>query len=348
MFEFIRISSTKENNMKGLKKLALATAVAAAPFAAQAEMQPMDDSMMGNVTGQSGVTIELETQVEIGRFTYTDEGTFSVNDIQIGGVATSSSTVGGVYAGASGAGNLLDELKIDIDVLNDGDALIHVSSLQEDGSGNPVPIDWGMTAGSMELEGNGGENTVLVSNMDAWGLLGALDIRVDTDNVTDSTGTEIAGSGTLNLDVAFTVNDMSFDADFLAVGVRKMSITGANTSTAAAGAVNGLTLSGSDNNVDLTDDEISQKLFGKTAAQLTAPEQGKLALAKKGFALVGLDIYQGSGIGSSDATGVLRIDVDNVLMDVNIGETLVGGANIGSIGIDNLHISDTKLAVYGH
>ncbi|MFN2361305.1 MAG: DUF6160 family protein, partial [Marinobacter sp.] len=45
--------------MKGLKKLALATAVAAAPFAAHAELQAMDDSTMGDVTGQAGVTIEL-------------------------------------------------------------------------------------------------------------------------------------------------------------------------------------------------------------------------------------------------------------------------------------------------
>ena len=43
--------------MKGLKKIALATAVAAAPFAAQAELTAMNDSAMGNVTGQAGVTI---------------------------------------------------------------------------------------------------------------------------------------------------------------------------------------------------------------------------------------------------------------------------------------------------
>ena len=46
--------------MKGLKKIALATAVAAAPFAAQAELTAMNDSAMGNVTGQAGVTIELD------------------------------------------------------------------------------------------------------------------------------------------------------------------------------------------------------------------------------------------------------------------------------------------------
>ena len=45
--------------MKGLKKIALATAVAAAPFAANADLKALDDSAMGNVTGQAGVTIEI-------------------------------------------------------------------------------------------------------------------------------------------------------------------------------------------------------------------------------------------------------------------------------------------------
>jgi len=52
--------------MKGLKKLALVTAVAALPFAAHADLRALDDSAMGNVTGQAGVTIELETEVSIG------------------------------------------------------------------------------------------------------------------------------------------------------------------------------------------------------------------------------------------------------------------------------------------
>ena len=55
--------------MKGLKKIALVTAIAAAPFAAHADLKAMDDSAMGNITGQAGVTIELETQVSIGTFT---------------------------------------------------------------------------------------------------------------------------------------------------------------------------------------------------------------------------------------------------------------------------------------
>lgn len=316
--------------MKGLKKLALATAVAAAPFAAQAELQAMDDSMMGNVTGQAGVTIELETQVSIGQFTYTDEGTFAVKDIELGGALTSDSASAAAYASATGAGTLLDELRIDIDVEDDGDAVIHVSSQQlsdpSDPNSAPVPIDWGFKAGSMELDGNGGENTVLVSNMDAWGLLGQLDIRVDTDDVDGQTGT-----GTLNIDAAFTVNEMNFDVEFLGIGVRGMTINSSEAGGVQLGEAGLL------------------EIFAEDSAAPTAEEQTKVALAQAGFAIVGLDIYKGDGLGSnSAATGALRIDVDDVLMDINVTETVIGGANIGTIGIDNLHISNTKLAVYGH
>ncbi|MBS8239026.1 hypothetical protein DYI22_00730 [Marinobacter lipolyticus] len=311
--------------MKGLKKLALVTAVAAAPFAAHAELQAMDESAMGNVTGQAGVTIELETQVSIGQFTYTDQGTFAVKGIELGGAGVSSSQSAADYAAATGAGSLLDELKIDIDIADDGDAVIHVGSMQEDGSGNPLPIDWGFTADSMELEGNADQNTVLVSNMDAWGLLGALDIRVDTDDVEGQVGT-----GTLNLDAAFTVEEMNFDVEFLGVGIRGMSITGSEDGGETLGAA-GLAA-----------------IFGEDPTALTAEEQRKVGLAQAGFAIIGMDVYKGDGFGSnSTATGVLRIDVDDVLMDINVAQTIIGGESIGTIGIDNLHVSNTRLAVYG-
>jgi hypothetical protein len=311
--------------MKGLKKIALATAVAAVPFAAHAELQAMDDSMMGNVTGQAGVTIELETQVSIGQFTYTDQGTFAVKDINLGGALASSSQSATNYASATGAGALLDQLKIDIDIADDGDAIIHVGSLQKDANGQPIPIDWGMTAGSMELEGNGGENTVLVSNMDAWGLLGALDIVVDTADVGGQ-----AGTGTLNIDAAFTVEEMSFNVDFLGIGIAGMTIKSSESSGEVLGQTGLLAI------------------LAEDPAAPTAEEQRKVGLAQAGFAIVGLDIYKGDGLGASTATGVLRVDVDDVLMDINVAETNIGGANIGTIGIDNLHISNTKLAVYGH
>lgn len=44
--------------MKGLKKLVLVSAIAAAPFA-QAELKAIDDAVLADVTGQSGLIIEV-------------------------------------------------------------------------------------------------------------------------------------------------------------------------------------------------------------------------------------------------------------------------------------------------
>ncbi|MGO1657375.1 MAG: DUF6160 family protein [Marinobacter sp.] len=325
--------------MKGLKKLALVTAIAAAPFAANADLKALDDSAMGNVTGQAGVTIELETRVSIGEFTYTDEGTFAVSGIEIGGADASGLTLtdpndpNGGYDPQTGLvtqSELLDDLKIDIDVAADGDATIHV------GSNTGAPIDWGMQVDSMSLRdnveaGSATQNTTLISGLKAWGQLAALDIRVDTKDVGG-----IANTGTLNLDAAFTVEQMDFDVEFLGVGIRGMKIVGAN----AGGAT-------------YSDQEMAD-LLGDANGEDPALE-GKLAALASGnnplgqsFAVARLDVYKGNGLGASGATDVLRVDVDDVLMDVSVAETIIGGANIGTIGIDNLHISDTKLAVYGH
>jgi hypothetical protein len=60
-----------EAHMKTFKKLALVTAIATAPFA-QAEMTSIDDSLLGEMTGQAGISIELDTAITIDTFTYTD------------------------------------------------------------------------------------------------------------------------------------------------------------------------------------------------------------------------------------------------------------------------------------
>jgi len=77
--------------MKGLKKLALATAVAAAPFA-QAEMTAMDDALLGEMTGQAGLTIDINLDMSIAEVRYADvdgEG----DDVQDAGYLTFSNIV---------------------------------------------------------------------------------------------------------------------------------------------------------------------------------------------------------------------------------------------------------------
>jgi len=329
--------------MKGLKKIALVSAIAAAPFAAHADLKAMDDSAMGNITGQAGVTIELETQVSIGQFKYTDTngggtneiggGSFTVNNIDLGGAGliTGAAPVfdtTGDGTPDTAATALLDDLSIDIDVANDGDAVISVHTI------SGLPIDFGFTAESMKLEGT--DSTTLISGMKAWGMLAKLDIRVDTEDASAQLGG--TGDGSLNIDTAFTVNSMEFDAPFLAVGVRGMSITGAGANFDYDG--DGLSVTEGD-----TEEVISADV---SVAPGDLPDglskEQKVAL---GFASVNLDVYKGNGLGASTATDVLRVDVNDVIMDVNINEVLIGGANIGTVALDNLHVSNTRLAVYG-
>lgn len=260
-----------KNHMKGLNKTLLASIIAATSVSAHAELSALDDQTMGQVTGQAGVTIELETSITLGQLRYTDEGSLTINNVVMGG--------GGVTtAGATaGQGLLLDDIKLDIDIAADGDAIITVGSI----SGNPR--DWGMTAGSIELEGTT-DGTVLLSNISSWGFSNGTSIVIDT--ATDH----------LTLTSSFSVEDANFDMDFLAIGVRNMTVHGATGQ----------------------------------------------------FASVSLDIFKGNGLGASGFTDVLRVDVATIAIDVGIGAIEIGGTSIGSVTMDDLVISNTKLAVYGH
>ncbi|MDP2745955.1 DUF6160 family protein [Pseudomonas sp.] len=60
--------------MKTLKQLALATAVLAVPFMAQAELKAMDDSSLSSVTGQAGLSISGSFNGSIGKISYIDDG----------------------------------------------------------------------------------------------------------------------------------------------------------------------------------------------------------------------------------------------------------------------------------
>jgi len=197
--------------MKGLKQIALVTAVAAAPFAAHAEMQAMDDSAMGTVTGQAGVSIELDTQVDIGSVIYQDEGQLAISGVSLGGRNAD--------ADITGADGALDNLLIEIDVEADGDAVIAVGTTETDADGNPVPIDFGVSIDSVNLVATdgSGDSTLLASNIGIEGDIAQLDIRVDT--ATDN----------LLVDTAFNITDMEMTLDFLGVSIEDMSLTGADT-----------------------------------------------------------------------------------------------------------------------
>jgi len=98
--------------MKGLKKLALATAVSAVSSGAMAELQLLDENGLGDVSGQAGLTIDVESQWEIGEFAYHDAGYLLIQGIRMGGNSMGN--------GTGTAGTMLDNLRLEVDIAGDG------------------------------------------------------------------------------------------------------------------------------------------------------------------------------------------------------------------------------------
>jgi hypothetical protein len=264
--------------MKGLKKLALVSAIAVAPFAAQAELKAMDDAMMGDVTGQAGVTIELETLINIGSFVYTDEGTFTVNNITLGGSLASGLASA---AAAPTASQTLNDIYIDIDVLADGDALISLHSIVG------APIDWGFKFDNAVLAG-GGESTVVMQNLAAWGFLTVLDFRVDT------------ATDTLNVMAGFTVQQLNVDFPFLAVGIRGMSITSNDTkgTVAAAQAAGKLSASAAGAILATNSAYVNMTMGAGTSTRVAAPVLAITVDAFEADVNIAAVVIGGTSIGS--------------------------------------------------
>jgi hypothetical protein len=98
--------------MKGLKKIALVSAIAAMSAGAQAELKALDDSAMGELTGQKGLTIDLETKWTIGEFAYVDGGAVVLKDLALGANSNASSYDDAFHTNST----LLDNIRLEIDV----------------------------------------------------------------------------------------------------------------------------------------------------------------------------------------------------------------------------------------
>ncbi|UVE19375.1 DUF6160 family protein [Pseudomonas sp. LS44] len=79
--------------MTNFKQLALAAAILAAPFMAQADLKAMDDSSLSAVTGQDGISISGNFSGSIGNVAYIDEGSaLNLSGIAFNGFSISDSS----------------------------------------------------------------------------------------------------------------------------------------------------------------------------------------------------------------------------------------------------------------
>ncbi len=346
--------------MKGFQKLALVTAIAAAPFAAQAEMVAIDDSMLSDMTGQAGVSIELSAQLSIGDITYTDTD---------GGDSAVAGTVGisNVVLGGNGS-SALDDIKIDIDVDGTDGLKIHVGGTNNDTVLDGTnPVDFGLAIGSVDVN----STAVLLSNLSIGGNLGPADITISNSSV-------------IGVDAYFEITTGSLNVDVLGVGISGLTVSQdsdafvGNQDSAAFGGLAGVSVNdaaaAAGAAATITDDGLSGGVAGDglddTSGLTLVETQAATADATKSAMVTGFEGAYGTGLSNmahvamtiqtadtsytsstgaqTDITAALSVSVDSMSMDIGIADVTVGGNSIGSLSINDLDLSGTSMVIYGH
>lgn len=306
-----------------MKKSLLALSVASLPVAASADLQPMNNQDMGNVTGQAGVTIELQTSATIDQVEYSQ------------GADTGSVLVDGIRIGGHDDGESLG-INVNVDLINengelgraafgpgpgnnveDGDAYISVRNL----GNRATPVEAGVDADSLGLASSDGSNqATLISDLTADFWVTQLDI---TARVNNQIANGNADTGSIRIRNVFHA-DIGADFDVAAVSLPSIRMAGKDQLSNLKGDASNL----------------NRNLLAINGVSVNA-EIG-----------AGPAISTNAGVGNApDET--LRVDINELttsiwMPTVNVGSgDSNGNASIGSVGISNLNVADTQMAIYG-
>jgi len=205
------------------KKIALVTAIASTPLFAQAELKPMDDSLMSDISGQSGITLEIGAHVEFDHVTYidADEGG-SVADITKDGgkLAIKNIAIGGsdIWDGTNiNANSVLDDLTFNIDINEDGELIVDMT--------NATAIDYGITIGSVELQDkDGNESFTLLGRTTLKGKINNLDLMLHQEDKTAFGGTTT--TDVLQTNIEFNIDETDINVAFLGLTLEDVSVSG--------------------------------------------------------------------------------------------------------------------------
>lgn len=316
------------------------------PLSAAAEFKPMDDGALSGITGQAGVTIELQTKLNLDRLSWTDQGSLNVNGLRLSG---QNDTV-------------LDNMKLTIDIAGQDEVLVHgfseiarrANAGQLDPNSNADIADALATynlAGEFGKQFNSGD---LVIHLGATNYgdptvlddyLKAVDFELAVDSIT-TTGTD--GSATLFSNILLQGY----------VGPTDLVIrNGGNTTRTLT---NGNTVSGSELQLD-THFEITNGHLNWDSADLL------FILNFAAVGIEGLQIHNHRGNdtlghfgmasataklsrGTSAATGKNGLSIHDVEFraDIDIPVFRIGQDSIGSVQFTDFAITNTAMMVYGH
>lgn len=295
-----------------MKKILLASCVAAISVGVNAELTPLSEYELHSVTGQAGVNIELDLGIEIGEIRYTDtevitqeiifvddgngnliEQTIDVSDGDGGSLSIKDLKIGGENKSrwfdynniVSNPSDNLDEVIFEIDIQSDGALVV---------SGNPTSgnfIDYKITTGAIStLDSSGDEAVRLVDSFSMIGLAAGLLMKVEPD------GNKVI----LSADIA--IEDMDIDASTNGLAFEDVTVAGANYI-----------------------EEV--ETFGKSKPLSWA------------FAL---------GLILTPEADSVNIELLPTVMDIVAPKVTVGDGLVGAISIDDLALNNISFKISGH
>ena len=312
--------------MKTFKKLALVSAIAAAPFMAQAELVSMDETLMGQTTGQAGVTIEMELGaggIDIGSVVYTDEGTVTLEKINVGLTGTITQTIDVNAAG-------------DLEMTMSAPGAISISM----GGGDFSALKLGGSNGDSEVINNlsldvtmGASTTTIMSlgGANGLGLLSAAGIA-------DTTATAYSGqTGSMAIKMGTTVKIENMNVGLFGYTATQADVLGDSVANGGNG-----------------DGTVDAGLEQTTSDALTTGS----AIAITGLSVTGTAGVSGDMIsmdqtiwakgGTAAQGGGLYIQMGALDASIAIDGIAIGGASIGSVAIKNLSMAGMTQRIYGH
>jgi hypothetical protein len=341
--------------MKTFQKIILASAIAAAPFAAQAELVAVSDNFLGETTGQAGVTIDMTIDgdgIEVGSVVYTDEGSVKINAISL--------------TGTNAAGDLNQAITLSqtIDVLESGDLQLVMTP---EGGEQYLNISVGSVdlVASTAFDADAAINSSeLVNNLDMTvKLTGSNKTTIHNVDIASQTLSDFAIQGT---DAATTTaglvitQEAKFQITNLDVGVFGYTTVQA-TQISGQEALSAGYVSGADDTTDVVAGS-SLETFdavlsgGDGDGKIDAAEienLGNYVANKSAISITGLKLDNNGGAIDmtqkiwADSTGV-SIQIAAFDADLSINAISIGGASIGSLAINDISMAGLTQKIYGH
>ncbi|UZE97829.1 DUF6160 family protein [Alkalimarinus alittae] len=366
--------------MKGLNKIALVTAITAISAGAQAELKSLDDAVMGEMTGQAGLTIDLTANVKVGEIAYKDGGFISMTGMELGGSGivtgdTSKTALDNITitVDVAGAGESNGDFKFGLEAqINDyiadspatglADLAAQTSDLKQQqaigayaahraGTYSGTPGDADVTSVAQLLETGAGLADGAIAD-------GDLVIHLGTTNGYDAANTKFDG-----VDFGFKLGEVALRKSDYVVGSSVDPL--APAAAANTVLVSGIALGGKIGPVDIIIDEDTSKLAVSAYFQVEGGVAGNSAANAMKFDFMDVEIGRfamnnsrganklatagyahAAAVVSASAKG-LFIDVKDFSADMDMEDIYLGGTSIGSVYITDLEVTAT-MDVYGH